>query len=51
MEEHKGGARMRIHIEFQYAESFNFLTLFRMFEREVDAAKGKIGSTFHAIQY
>ena len=51
MEEHKGGAKMRIHVEYQYAESFNFFTLFRMFEREQDATASKLNSMYYGIQY
>lgn len=51
MEEHMGGAKMRAHIEFQYAESFTFLTLFNSFEREVDYKASKIDTLYHTIQY
>ena len=51
VENHIDGAKMRFHIEFQYAESFHFLTLFKMFERERDAAAGKTSSMFYTIQY
>ena len=46
-----GGAKMRIHIEFQYAESFTFLTLFNSFEREADFAASKTDTLYHTIQY
>ena len=51
MEEHLGGAKMRIHIEFQYAESFTFLTLFNSFEREIDYAASNTDTLYHVIQY
>ena len=46
-----GGAKMRAHIEFQYAESFIFLTLFNSFEREVDYKSSKVDTLYHTIQY
>ena len=42
---------MRIHIEFQYAESFTFLTLFNSFEREIDYVASNTDTLFHVIQY
>lgn len=50
-EEHLGDVKMRIYIEFQYAESFNFFTLFKRFERKKDSLTGKQGSMFCAVQY
>lgn len=44
-------AKLRLYIEYQYAESFEFFTIFEKFEIERAATAGHSGQMYSALQY
>ena len=52
LREENAWARIRVYVEFQYAESFQFMTLFQRFQRVKDQQSSTSKPTsFAAIQY